>query len=286
MGINQAAFIMSILLEALRKSEKSQRAHEVPTIHADDEVATVPESLATGPLALLLVSALFLSGWFVWHQYQAPASFVQPSVADTQEPVPDIPKPVGGSPSPVADTPTPVVATQAAVANTQTAAARPQPSVSGAKDESPIVTPPVTSDARTAQVKSSETVVDQSKGKPRTPMESYKAPAGSTPKTKPAGAERVAVTPSPTVAVTRPEPRPEEPRPISYWELPDSVRANVPEIKFSVLVYATNPVDRFVLINGQRLVEGDTAGPDLLVNEIRRDGVMFKYRLYLFLVER
>jgi general secretion pathway protein B len=262
---------MSILLEALRKSEKSQRAHEVPTIHADDEAATVPESLATGPLAMLLVLALFMSGWFVWHQYQAPASSVQPTVADAQQPT-------VGSQSPVADTPTPVVATQDAVANTQPATARPQPSVSDVKDESPIVTPPLTSDARAAQVKSSKTVADQSTGKQRTPMESYKAPARSAPKTKPTGTEPEAVTQS--------EPRHEVPRPIGYWELPDSARANVPEIKFTVLVYATNPSDRFVLINGQRLLEGDTAGPDLVVKEIRRDGVIFSYRLYQFLVER
>lgn len=249
---------MSILLEALRKSEKSQRAHEVPTIHADDEVATVPESLATGPLAMLLVSALFMSGWFVWHQYQVSASAVQPTVAGVQEPAPDSSKPAVGSQSPVADTPTPVVASQAAVVNTQLAAPGQQSSV----DDKPA-------------------------GKQRTPMESYKAPARSAPKTKPASTERLAVTPPPTeVAVTRPKPQPEVPRPIGYWELPDSVRANVPEIKFSVLVYATNPSDRFVLINGERLVEGDTAGPDLLVKEIRRDGVIFSYRLYQFLVEK
>ena len=76
------------------------------------------------------------------------------------------------------------------------------------------------------------------------------------------------------------------PRPISYWELPDSVRANVPEIKFSVLVYAANPSDRFVLINGERLLEGDNTGSDLLVKEIRRDDVLFSYRKYQFLVER
>jgi general secretion pathway protein B len=255
---------MSILLEALRKSEKSQRAHEVPTIHADDEVTTVPESLATGPLAMLLVSALFLSGWFVWHQYQAPASAVQPAVAGTQ-----------------------------------------QPSVSSANDGSPAVTTPVTSDAKTAQVKPSKIVADKSTGKQRTPVESYKAPAGSAPETKSAGTKPKAVTPPPTktavkpppaktadtsvkkpVAVAKPKPRPEIPKPISYWELPDSIRANVPEIKFSVLVYAANPSDRFVLINGQRLVEGDDAGPDLVVKEIRRDGVIFSYRLYQFLVEK
>ncbi len=79
---------------------------------------------------------------------------------------------------------------------------------------------------------------------------------------------------------------PGEPAPVGYWDLPDAVRAEVPEIKFSVLVYATDPADRFVLISGQRLGEGDSARPGLVVKEIRRDGVIFTYRLYQFLVER
>jgi len=79
---------------------------------------------------------------------------------------------------------------------------------------------------------------------------------------------------------------PQEPAPISYWELPDSVRAQVPEIKFTVLVYARRPQDRFVLIEGQRLAEGDSlpSGPKIV--EIRLDGVVFSYRLYRFLVAR
>lgn len=260
---------MSILLEALRKSEKSQRAHEVPTIHTGDEIATVSESLATGPLAILLISAMFISGWFVWHQYQAPASVVQPTLAGAREPAQDTPKTAVNGQSTVADTATPVA------------------------------------DNEAAQVKPSKAIADKSTDKQRTPMESYKAPAKTAPKTKPADTERLAVTPPPAkttdkgnkstdadtsvkkpVAVTRPEPRYEVPRPIGYWELPDSVRVNVPEIKFSVLVYATNPSDRFVLINGERLVEGSSAGPDLVVKEIRRDGVIFSHRKYQFLVEK
>ena len=79
---------------------------------------------------------------------------------------------------------------------------------------------------------------------------------------------------------------PHQPEPIGYWELPDAIRAGIPEIKFNVLVYANKPADRFVLIKGQRLREGDSLQPVLLVKEIRRDGVIFSYRLYRFLVER
>jgi len=74
--------------------------------------------------------------------------------------------------------------------------------------------------------------------------------------------------------------------PISFWELPDAVRDDIPELRFSVLVYADKPTDRFVLVNGQRLHEGDSYQPGLIVDEIRRDGVIFSYRLYRILVEK
>ena len=86
-------------------------------------------------------------------------------------------------------------------------------------------------------------------------------------------------------AANKPAPKP-KPEPIGYWELPDSVRNNLPEIKFTVLVYAGNPADRFVLVGGERLREGDRFPPDVLVQEIRRDGVVFKHKLYEFLVKR
>ena len=88
------------------------------------------------------------------------------------------------------------------------------------------------------------------------------------------------------VGVTTRQFHPDEPAPISYWELPDAIRSDVPEIKFSVLVYAADPADRFVLVNGQRLGQGDSIQPGLEVRDIRRDGVIFSYRLYQFLVER
>lgn len=68
--------------------------------------------------------------------------------------------------------------------------------------------------------------------------------------------------------------------------MPDAIRSEVPEIRYSVLVYNDDPAQRFVLVNGQRLGEGDSAQPGLVVQEIRRDGVIFSYRLYKFLVTR
>jgi len=247
---------LSILLEALRKSEKNQKTHEVPDIHADDQADSGFESLQTGPLALLLVVALFASGWFVWRQYQRPAGSYQPPVTL-------------------------------------------------AADHVRSVSTPVAEDGEIIQAAPAGTVNDKPAGQQRTPVESYQQAAGTNPQPqadkpqpgKPASSvsDRRAINKKPVsasttstkpAAVAGKKQAPHQPAPISYWELPDAIRADVPEIRFSVLVYAKNPDDRFVLINGQRLGEGDSSQPGLVIEEIQRDGVVFSYRLYRFLVER
>jgi hypothetical protein len=73
--------------------------------------------------------------------------------------------------------------------------------------------------------------------------------------------------------------------PISYWELPQGIRDDLPPIKITVLVYAEHPADRFLLTNGQRLVEKDQLDGGLVLDEIRKDGAVFLYRNYRFLVK-
>jgi hypothetical protein len=50
----------------------------------------------------------------------------------------------------------------------------------------------------------------------------------------------------------------------------------------SVLVYAENPQDRFLLVNGQRLREQESLDDGLLLLEIQRDRAIFSYRDYRF----
>ena len=283
---------MSILLEALRKSEKNQRSHEVPTIHADDQSGSAFESLKTGPLALLLIATLFTSGWFVWHQYRSPVAANRPSAANTQ-------------PSDAAEQTSAVGTSTPAVSN-EPAETSKQPPIAKTIETSRPGTTPVASDKKDTQAKVSSKLSDNSVRRQRTPVESYKQPASNVAKSQSTKARRSTARRPATqvadagnsqstskktiadnpVAVAKPKPRPHEPAPLNYWDLPDAVRADVPEIKFSVLVYANNPADRFVLINGQRLAEGDSPQSNLVVKEIRRDGVIFSYRLYQFLVEK
>jgi general secretion pathway protein B len=67
--------------------------------------------------------------------------------------------------------------------------------------------------------------------------------------------------------------------------LPQNVRDDMPDLHISVLVYAERPEDRFVLINGQRVVEREVVDHGVVLEEIRRNGAVFQYRTYRFMVE-
>ena len=274
---------MSILLEALRKSEKNQRSHETPTIHTDDQAGTAPETLPTIPLVLLLIAALFTSGWFVWRQYQAPAGVYQPPVTLPSAETRPASRPQAadlGAPVAPADLPADTSTKQN---RTPVESYQPPEEV----EQAPATAGTQASSAQTAGVSEPGFNPETTAGTRNAASAGVTGPGGAPANIvdagdavpQPGGAGRQAETATEKF-------HPGEPAPISYWELPDAVRSDIPVIKFSVLVYATNPADRFVLINGQRLGEGDTAQPGLVVKEIRRDGVVFSYRLYQFLVER
>jgi hypothetical protein len=59
----------------------------------------------------------------------------------------------------------------------------------------------------------------------------------------------------------------------------------MPEFKITVLVFAESAEDRFLLMNGERLREGDEVEGGVVLEEIRRDGAVFSYRQTRFLVK-
>ena len=276
---------MSILLEALRKSEKGQTPVEPPTIHTDQHISVASEPIRKGPMAGLLLLALLLIAWIVWRQYE-------PSVVNDQPPQTAPARQDGAIKTPVSSMQSKDVAPGSTDSGKAASTTRRTP-VENYQPETQAISTPATSTPATSA--------------PATSAPATSAPATSTPATSQASTVNPGTTglnttgPQPPVAAgadrqvgSGPAKKPsgtggvgaKQPQPISYWELPDAIRADVPEIKFSVLVYAIEPADRFVLVNGQRLVEGDSYGQGLVVEEIRRDGVVFSYRLYRFLVER
>jgi len=260
---------LSILLEALRKSEKGQRPVEAPTIHSEQHISADSEPVKKGPLAVLLLAALLLIAWIVWRQYEPSTAGYQPPVA--------LPAKQDGAIKP------PGSSVQAVDSTTDSEVTAPaDPNWAAGKQQRT----PVENFEQTATDSSKLTTVKPKATRPLTrPTKVRSAKSKPKPQVADTGVNRAKTAPSekPDRSKLSDDMRPQ---PISYWELPDAVRADVPVMRFSVLVYAGEPADRFVLINGQRLVEGDSIQQGLVVEEIRRDGVVFSYRLYQFLVDR
>ncbi len=79
--------------------------------------------------------------------------------------------------------------------------------------------------------------------------------------------------------------RPGGPEYVRVWELPLSIRRDLPELKLSIHVYSREEQRRFVLVNGQRFTSGDTITSGVRLAEIRPEGAVIDYRNYRFLLE-
>jgi general secretion pathway protein B len=60
----------------------------------------------------------------------------------------------------------------------------------------------------------------------------------------------------------------------------DAARARFPELSFSTHVYAEDAGLRAVVVNGERLTEGDRLG-NLRLTNITETGVVFRFENYL-----
>ena len=69
----------------------------------------------------------------------------------------------------------------------------------------------------------------------------------------------------------------------TWEELSADVRAQVPPLEIGMHRWHADPAERFVLIGGRRVNEGDVAGQQLWLREIRRDGIVLQFGDVFFL---
>jgi len=235
---------MSLILEALRKSEAERQRGRAPGLFVEQAPArtrrsgTVP-AWAWG-LGLGLLALLALFAWREWERASAPPPTAS-AVAPGQESTPysarsSAPAATGSSADQgavSAPMPTPPMATA-----TSPAPPGPGPTSAGPQPPSPASLP--------------------------TP-----APATATlPALAPSTTATAAPPPSPTLAAPAEEAVP------TLSSLGAAERAQLPPLRLSMHVYAQDPAQRFVILDGQRLGEGASPAPGLVLEQIRRDGLV------------
>lgn len=296
---------MSLILEALKKSERQRQLGESPSLGSPIMAVSRRRSLLPALIVLIVLGLVAL--W--WFERAADTPVAQPQVAPVAA---TAPAPVAPDATTFNDTPQapPVPAgTQREVAQSSAASRQPRSKVP------PDATSGLAPDLR-EKVKSGEVVVPNTQllkpGQPATIDEPAQAAAAAgadaalaeqnaaaaamaqaaaaaranqgkaqmpaAGATKPAAPAQTAAAPAAPAAAPGPAMK-------LIWELPFAIRRDLPEIKLTMHVYADQPDQRFVIINNDRQVEGDEVG-DLKLIEIRRDGVVFDYEGERFLYPR
>ena len=262
---------MSILLDSLRKSEAQRKGREAPTIHSTHEYDS--HSRRTTPWPAWLVGGLAVAAmaWFGFVQYADPGSetaSVKTDAAGTHQAIETSARSgareSGGEEqprSPVArlDAPTDS-GTREEADDRSGAVANRIAEFTAQNEEGEAYEDAFDSGAYLESEIADETTSDEDMRDDFTEIER-------------SGTERSA-----DFSGLGPDVR-------SYWQLPQAYRNEMPEFRITVLVYADEPEDRFLLINGERLREGDELEGGVVLEEIRREGAVFSYRQTRFLVK-
>jgi general secretion pathway protein B len=301
---------MSLILEALKKSERQRRLGESPSLGSP--VMAVRRRRSFLPVLIVLILLGLVAMWWLRRGADSPVSPALPQPAAATSGAPKVPDATTFNDDVQPPPPAPVNAPRQVA---QSSAASRQPRSKVPADATSGLAP----DLR-EKVKSGEVVVPNAKllkpGQPATIDETAQAAmaagaddavgeqrAAAVAMAEAAASVRsnsdqagVVVDNAPTVANPTPAAgagaATTETAPIAsgsgiklMWELPYATRRELPEIKLTMHVYADLPEQRFVIVNGDRQVEGDEVGTLNLV-EIRQDGVVFDYEGVRFLYPR
>lgn len=241
---------MSLILEALRKSEAQRRLGQAPDLHSP--VAAAPRR-GRLPRWLVPALALMLVGALAW--WLGRMAVPDPSNGTATEAVVEpLPLPLD---APAAEAiATPAGAPVEPVAPTRAPEAAPAPARTAPPAPSPVAPTPA----------------------PAAPSPAAPAPAVPSPAPPTAQAEASPAPPPATGAVPSAVAAPEvDPGLLRLADLPPATRAGLPALRISMHVYAEDPVRRFAIIDGRRVGEGGLLEGQGVVEAIRRDGIVVDF---------
>jgi general secretion pathway protein B len=284
---------MSILLDALKKSEAQRQLGKTPSIHSTVESPVAKREIGQQwiPLSLLALSAVAIA-WFGWQQFRTPADVIDGSGAKVAAVSPVEENPViinePGQKKTEQEKARRKKARQEARQEARRETARQKKADGGSTDRTPVESFTAENKAQAGTAKKSRA----SKEKLERSFNSYNAENDAEKDTAPATTASAKTAPIVTDEAAQATPNkrssrlePHEAEPISFWQIPQSLRDGMPEFKISVLVYAENPQDRFLLINGQRLMEKEELDSGVVLDEIQPERAIFHYRKYKFFVK-
>lgn len=285
---------MSYILNALRKSDAQRRQAQ----GAEPDLAAPPANSSPRPrpsrLLTVLLPALVLAGLTGWFL----AAPVQQWLAGREDPTESVPAEDSAVPaqapmqaagqgedraleSPADVSPPtgtgPVVDRRSPAQQPVTVVSRPPPQPPTPRDRRDSPRPPVEREREVETVEELQRLIEDT----QLAAES-EAAAPVAPSAPPA---QVVVEP-PSIPAPEVEPwEPERSEFVRQWELPLSIRRDLPNLSLSIHVFSPDPERRFVLINGERRIEGETLGQGARLVEIRREGAVVEFRDYRFLLE-
>jgi len=276
---------MSLILEALRKSDAERRLGSAPDLLAPMPVLRTPPPRRPWRLAvaaaLLLVAIVVIVGWWSTTrtipppnsapsnsapiaaplpphaQYPTPAPNAQPAVQQELAPATVVSQPT--QPPPPVTLPTTKPARAVVLA--------PSPNPSSLK-QAPLAPAPRTR-AADADATNHQTVITVAPISVPTEMAHTSKPSISTSANAPAPSEPPTATNAP--ASNPPAPT-DEPALLSLADLAAGERNSLPALKVTMHVYAEQPARRFMIVDGKRVGEGAHLGDGIILVHIRHDG--------------
>lgn len=275
---------MSLILEALKKSERQRRLGESPSLGSP--VMAVRRRRNLLPVLVVAIAIGLAALWWMQRESPPPASAANATapaqVAVEMRTSPAAPAPSAAVPRTHPAAPAPNKATIPALAvdgqdsqrekirSGELVAANAQANAAAKIKESEPVS--AADPAAIAAAMADATRPEVAQG-PKNPAMIAPSPAPLPVETK-AAAGASAATETPATSSLK-----------LMWELPLATRRSLPEIKLSMHVFATEPAQRFVIINGERRAEGDDFDGLKLI-EIRTDGVVLEHDSVRFLYPR
>ena len=244
---------MSLILEALRRSEAERQLGRAPDVLAPMPLVRVARRARRWPWWLALAVLLVIPpAWLGWWQTHHASRGMPVGAAAPAAPASTMPAQISAAPASVLALQVQATAATAAAERDRAAssgaiadkppkpsrrAAKPLPAAPPMAISLPATVPPATRIAPPI-----DTGFDNNAGHPAAPSNGAGAPAAS--------ADAL----------------------LSIADLAPAERQALPPLKVSMHVYADRPGDRFMIVDGVRVGEGARIGDRIVLVQIRRDG--------------